>query len=373
MLRLVDPWHGRQDPSARRASVGLQRTRIRYLPKGVPSEAEIAEAMKCVDEKRARLSFLAAVPEIESSVSSPLCLLVSDETRGRTTEKKAVFRTKGPLPPGSLVRLGSKLVISSPEHVVLHMAKYLSDLEITWLACTLCAVYSIHPRLGSAGKLWPARPLTTVEQIMSYLERAAEQKVHWSRKALAATARAINAAASPKEIECALLMTLPKSMGGYALPRPTLNGSIGLDHRMASPGQWDDFSVDALWAGQKLALEYDSDSIHMDPHRRARDNAKRNALEAMGYRVLPFSTKQLDSTVLTDGVMKSIAGHLGIRQRYTDTDYDWQGRRSSLRRDLRRLSHGAVGWTARSMRARSPLSANGMRQNAGAGRSKATR
>lgn len=361
MIRTTDPWHGRQDPSARLVPIRLNRTRIRYPGQEAPGKDQIAEALRWVDTRLDDLPYLRALPSEEPSVSSPLCLLVADESRQRNTDERMLFRTRGPLPHWSLVRLGPGLLASSPEHLLLHMARYLSDLELIWFACTLCAVYSIHPSLRNAGRLLPARPLTTVGQILSYLEHALDQGARWSRKALAAVRHAIDGAASPKEIECALLMTLPRSMGGYALPKPVLNTGIDVDHRLAPTWRWDSLSTDALWAEQRLALEYDSDSLHMDPRQRAKDNAKRNALEAMGYRVLPLSTRQLDSTVLTDDVMKNVARHLGVRRRYKDAGYDWQGRRSGLRRELRRLSHEGVTWTCRTPRRRTRAASAGRR------------
>ena len=89
-------------------------------------------------------------------------------------------------------------------------------------------------------------------------------------------------------------------------------------------------------------MEYDSDAYHLDPRRRARDNDKRAVLERMGWRVLPFSTKQFDSIAMSDDMFRRIGTYLGIKDRSGESRYDWQARRSQLMTRLWRLCSSGI-------------------------------
>lgn len=233
--------------------------------------------------------------------------------------------------------------MSSPEHVFLQAAVRLGMVDLIWLACELCSLYTVHPRLQ--GDLLPARPLTTLPRLTAYIQKACELGgVFGAKKALRAAGYALARAASRREVALALLATLPRSMGGRAIPKPQLNYDIKIDKRLTSIHNWRSFTVDACWPEQKVVLEYDSDTHHLDPQRRARDNDKRDALKAMGYQVVVVSTKQYDSLVMVDDSLLRLCRYLGVRNRAGESRYDWQKRRSDLRRCLYRLDKHGIAW-----------------------------
>ena len=143
----------------------------------------------------------------------------------------------------------------------------------------------------------------------------------------------------------ALLATLPRSMGGRAIPKPQLNYDIKIDGRLGAIHNWRSFDVDACWPHEKVVLEYDSDTHHLKGWRRARDNDKREALRTMGYRVVEVSTQQFDSLVMVDDSLLRLCNYLGVRNRAGESRYDWQQRRSDLRRRLYRLDERGIEWS----------------------------
>lgn len=354
VARIADERPVRSDPFARRDPLRLRYARIGRLRGGAPSCDETALLLRQLDAfAPARLSDgMAPV----AGLTAPLHVLVSGSTARWTTGIRMPHRASEALPPRSLVRVEPGLLLSSPEHMVLYAASKLDAVSLTWLASELCAVFSVHPTLR--GPLLPARPLTTLERLAAYLESAVEQGAYGAKKALRAAGLAVERAASPREIAVCLAMTLPRAMGGRAIPKPVLNHRIDVDRRVGPIHGWDGFTVDACWPDAKLVVEYDSDAHHLDPRRRARDNDKRAALEEMGYRVIPISTKQYDTLQMADDAFQRVAHHLGVRNRAGEGRYDWQGRRSKLRLQLWRLLDRGVCATLHQRRGPSPAAAS---------------
>ena len=128
---------------------------------------------------------------------------------------------------------------------------------------------------------------------------------------------------------------------------PQLNYSLAADHRLATIHNRSRayFSLDMCWPQNNLAVEYDSDEHHLDARRHASDNDKKAALGQMGYRVISISTEQAGRTVMTDDAVMRVASHLGVRNREGSCSYDWQSRRSTLRRRLRDLAINGLDWS----------------------------
>lgn len=95
-------------------------------------------------------------------------------------------------------------------------------------------------------------------------------------------------AASPMETALALMLSLDVDLGGFGLPRPTLNHPIVVDPEWRDIANKDRMEVDLAWAGVRLTMEYDGDDHHPveDTEKAADDNERQNSLVAMGYTVL---------------------------------------------------------------------------------------
>lgn len=324
------------DPSARREPARLDRLPEAGVADGPPDNGAVERAA-------------AACGAVQ-----PVHILVGRRTGRHRTACRAPHTASGPLVAGSLVRLGPGVLSSSPEHLFLQMASTFCQVDLIWLGCELCAVYSLAaPRPEGADErgegIRPAMPLTSIALLEDYLTRARSAGMKGSVPALQALRRVLEGAASPWEVALALAMTLPRAMGGYAVPKPQLNHRVVAEPRRcagrgAPVARQRSFACDECWPSQRLVVEYDSDSCHAGPLATARDNDRRAALEDLGYRVIPVSTEQLKSLALSDAVFRRVAAHLGVRDRERELSYDWQARRWELRCRLRHLASTGLDW-----------------------------
>lgn len=271
-------------------------------------------------------------------------MLVDAHADRARSDVRVAHRVSGELPPKSLVRIGSDVLAGSPEWLFMQMARGMDQIDLIWFCCEMLATYVIT-RDTQGTVLLPAYPLTTKAQLTAYLETARAQGALGARKALEAVRHALEAAASPPEIELALLMTLPCAKGGRAIPQPRLNCRINVDRRVVATCGAGHFVADACWPSSRLVVEYDGDSVHLDSGQRARDNDRTAALEQMGYSVVHVSTGQVKSLSLVDAALKRVANRLGRHTRDGVHAYDWQARRSELYLKLHRLSTRGIDWT----------------------------
>ena len=336
--RVTDDPQLRADPVARRKPLSMPRSRATLVPSHAPTAAELS-ALQRGFERFGALKLADGIHEIPG-ITNPVHILVATGASRRPIEGCVIHQAHVPLAAGSLVWIENGLMLSSPEHLYLQAAVRLDRLELTWFASELCSVFSLHP--DDAGTLAPARPLTTLKKLSDYIMEACKSNSYGCKKALAGLAYAVEGAASRREIACALRMCVPRSWGGRGIPKPVLNYGLTIDKRHAAVHGWQHVSVDIAWPQAQLAMEYDSDTYHLDPRRRARDNDKRAVLERMGWRVLPFSTKQFDSIAMSDDMFRRIGTYLGIKDRSGESRYDWQARRSQLMTHLWRLCSSGI-------------------------------
>ena len=326
IARVVDDPRMRADPVARRRLLTISCSRMALIDKQVPSYADLSVIQRGFQRFDA-LGLPGGVQEI-LGLTCPVHVLAAPGGTCRRGAERVVHQVRVPLPADSLVRIEDGLMVSSPEHLYLQAASRLDSLELSWFASELCSLFSIHP--SNAGGLLPARPLTTLKRLEKYLDGAIAINAYGAKKALAGLQNAVEGAASRREIACAMRMFFPRAQGGRGIPKPKLNLGLSVDKRLTSVHGWENLSVDIAWPEARLAMEYDSDTYHLDPRRRARDNDKRAVLEQMGWRVVPFSTKQFDSLAMSDDAFQRIGAALGVRNRAGESRYDWQSRRSSL-------------------------------------------
>lgn len=339
--RIVDDQKGSSDPTVRLSELPLKRLNCDNVGSRAPSPQDVDLLLRQFG--RFSDACLKEGPCPVVGLTPPVHVLVPHDAPRWQTDRRVSHRAPARVPDGSLVRFEDGLLLSSPEYLFLQAAIQLDVFDLVWLACELCSLYTIHPRCRRA--LLPAWPLTTPQRLVGYVEKACELGAYGAKKALRAAGYALGHAASRREVALALLATLPRSMGGRAIPKPQLNYDIKIDGRLGAIHNWRSFDVDACWPNEKVVIEYDSDTHHLKGWRRARDNDKREALRTMGYRVVEVSTQQFDSLVMVDDSLLRLCNYLGVRNRAGESRYDWQQRRSDLRRRLYRLDERGIEWS----------------------------
>ena len=210
----------------------------------------------------------------------PISVLNNSSSRLRNSSSFE-YRRFAVAPPRSYLKLGDGRFVCSPELVFLQLAGSLSFLELICLGYELCGIYSDekNERLGVLGRM----PLTSVSKIEDVLLLCAG--VNHVVKARRALSYVIDGSASPMETALCMRLSLPYSLGGYAIPRPLLNERIGFADRVGSDLGRSFCCCDLSWPEFRLAVEYDSD-FHASSQKIFKDADRRNALLALGVEII---------------------------------------------------------------------------------------
>lgn len=276
------------------------------------------------------------VAEIEALLSShgflslPVHLSVSSAS-SRFRGKRVVCHVNprmAEFPRGSFARMGKSTFLAVPSLTFIQLAEQLPFPQLIEVAFELCGTYRLDPR--RSGGFLSGKSLASVET----LRRRAQclQGTRGANEALRALAYALDGSASPMETKLAMLLSLPKCLGGYGLPRPKMNYRIdigGQSRKAASKGY---YVCDLFWPGRQIAVEYDSDAFHTGSERIASDASRRNALLAQGVTVVTITKRQVFDKRELDRAAASLAKALGKRQRAGRQD--WTSKQLQLRTSL---------------------------------------
>ena len=327
---------------------------------------------------------------------SPLELVVFSESR-KFHRKKSVARTiPKSLPARSLVRIDAGLYMACPELIVLQMASRLSEVTLAQLIMELCGTYSPGP-VGEAdapvvkeshaasvdewdADMWDGgksdadecsfdlEPVTTIERIRWYSQHVRVRG--GAGKLRDALCLAMEGSASPPETIMALMLSLPREMGGYGLGRPSLNARLDVKPVEHDNVGKDVYFPDAFWQDAFADVEYESTSFHLDPlaalalvAARASDSEAGDAvcewrreyvmkadadrrrlrdLQYLGIQVIPVTAFDLKDIYRLDQVARSLARCLeratGVSMgEWADSLIEWDYReaRRALLQELR--------------------------------------
>ena len=218
------------------------------------------------------------------------------------------------LPRGSLVQLSDHVAIVSPELCFVQMAGICTREQTVLVGFELCGTYA---QLGSKRTLAERSHLTSVKQIGAILRKL--PRTHTSRAA-AALAFVLDGAASPMEAKLAMLLTLPTSWGGYALPQPRMNVPIQLGEAASTVYPRSHCRADLFWPDARFDVEYDGEEFHEgDAH--AKDVARLAALAMEDITVLEVAWAQVADPAKFHGVATVVARKLGQRLRIRRDDF----------------------------------------------------
>lgn len=149
----------------------------------------------------------------------PLHVLVSNAKARRKSVTQICHAWAAPLPAGSLVKLDKKVYCCTPEFLLLQLAPVLPLSLLIELAHEFCGGYST--RHWGCVPYKRCSPLCSLESLRFYALRAEGTK--GATKLRRALKYVVGRSASPMETVVAMLLSLPKKLGGYGLPYPKLN------------------------------------------------------------------------------------------------------------------------------------------------------
>lgn len=227
----------------------------------------------------------------------------------------------------SFVMSNEGIPVVSPESCVLRLANTLAFPELVKVGLLLCSRFSFDPDACMTGRFEPVTTAISIVKRVNALSNVAGVK-----KARRAARFLVDNAASPPEADACLLLCLPAMVGGYGCPKPELNGHVKLRVEAARALGYEDCYCDLLWRKEKCAVEYTSEQFHTGYEKQARDEIRRAALEAMGYRVFMLTKPQLYSQSAFDAFARNVLRALG--RGMPRKTIDFQSRQYELRKKV---------------------------------------
>lgn len=224
-----------------------------------------------------------------------------------------------------------------PEYLFLQMAESMSFIDLLMLGFELCGTYFGNQATDafndSAVPSPRHKPFTKANKIKRLLDSDVASQTKGTNQAKQAAKFLLDNSYSPRESALALMLTLPRRLGGYALPRPLLNQRINIPRNNPQLTHNDYFRCDLFWPKENLAIEYDSDLHHTGARKIAKDASRRDALALLGIQVITVTNKQFASMKEMDKVAHTVAKILGVRQR-NEKRYSYQTRKIQLLQQL---------------------------------------
>lgn len=246
------------------------------------------------DKRQGHASEARVVPTgigLYPGIAQPLHVLTGNRRSLHAHPAVKAHLITGQFPQDSLYRIDEQLLVVSPELAFVQCCHSRHDLPNIEMALELCGTYSLMT--AELPCRFDLSALTTVEQIE---KSAVACRGRWgATAALRALGWASNKMRSPRESEMYLLIVLDRSLGGFGLPRPSVNVQIRIKgttaERLTNATY---FEVDFVWEDKRVVLEYDGHEEHeADPAKVASDKERRSVLAALGYTVIVVTSRDL--------------------------------------------------------------------------------
>lgn len=265
------------------------------------AETSIPQARREATEAYCSLANIVAPPGVIDVIAPSM-------GRRTPTPELAPHVWSGELPPGAFIRVSRDTYLSTPEFCFLQMARTMSVPALMILGMAMC------------GRYWPAQveghmlkipAITSTERLRVFMANVAPKTMAMEKANLALRWLSDNAW-SPMESSTYLIMCLPRTLGGYGLPKPVLNKEIPLSREASRIVRQPTCYVDLCWPDSAYGLEYYGAEYHREP---ARDIARELALKHDGILLQPVMYRQIKHREERRELVAQAAEHTGKRLR----------------------------------------------------------
>lgn len=242
-------------------------------------------------------------------LARPIDLLVAPGSSHPANSDMRAHVCRMPLAPGCVVRVAEDVYVTSPEFTFLQLGRQLSVGALVQYAMELCGSFVVAP-WSSPGFL-PQVVFSSVEGLDGFVDE--HSRFQGSARAHEALKYAAPGAASPAEVRLYLLLTLPRKLYGYGLPRPILNARLDIPSTSQRKLHANYLRPDLLFSDSRQIVEYDSQQFHNHAGRLDYDDDRREVLEQMGYGVSVVRARRLeDYRSFDEWVRDILAPRLGV-------------------------------------------------------------
>ena len=249
---------------------------------------------------------------------SELYILVSGQASRRVVRNVHQRICGRDIPRDAFKLLGSSVLLPTPEFCFLLLAQYVGLVELIQLGMEMCGHYRVvggrtRAPTSSNRTIYNCDRLTTPEKLRTFVEQMRD--FPGARLALRACEHIVPDSCSPMETVIYLLLCLPCSLGGYALPRPVLNAKRVVNRQAGSFTLSRRLIPDLYWSAARLDIEYDSDEFHADPESLKKGARRTLALRAMHVDVISLTSDMVYDETAFAGVARLAAKKVGKRLR----------------------------------------------------------
>lgn len=257
-------------------------------------------------------------PPVRRALQQPVHFVTGCTGQNRSLPSYTGHLTQQGIPERSLIKIADGIWICAPELVFVQMATCIGRMALIELGFELCGTYRT-PRSGAPSS-YDSPALTSAAALEGFLARTAS--IPGERRVRRCVKRIADGAASPREAKLFVLLSFPKSMGGYGLGQPVMNLSIPTDEEAFAICRKSHLKCDITWPGTKIDLEYQSRFAHEGEQARISDSRRANALAAMGWTVIGITNEEMDSISACDALADRLRSELKIRKRPEPHQYE---------------------------------------------------
>lgn len=262
-------------------------------------------------------------------ICAPLHFVTSSQGQCRRKGDIEAHLLSAQFSSDSFFELTKRCLVCSPELAFVQCADRRAD--FVWLlelGYELCGTYQTT-HTGPATQ-YEVEALTSTQHIRDFLKR--NPSLRGSRLARRALLYMSDGSASPRETALALLLGLPRRLGGYGLEIPLMNHPVKLSEQAASIAQRASLRCDLCWPKFKVDVEYQSDFAHQGEFARIRDSRRANALAAMQWTTIGVTSEEMNSMAACDAIAEAVRKATQKQRRANPTDFEKKHR--ELRRKL---------------------------------------
>ena len=274
-----------------------------------------------------------------SHVNRPIQAFIADKSKSTRTKTLVTRLFSEQVRFGAFINVGHGICPCSPAFVFMQLATSLDVIDLLRIGMELCGSYSrwhIAPPLAhgiprrpydeTRAYTYDLPPALNANRMLPFLDRMMGYR--GCSDARIACRWLVNGSASPMETAAYLLLCLPRRLGGYALPKPTLNPKLTISNPDGTKVRYPDL----FWLGPNIDVEYNSDTDHSGEWARYRDSKREVELTVADVRVLPLTRPQLMDVDDFDSFAQGLRRMLGIRSRPQTAE--WKAKRAELRQRL---------------------------------------
>lgn len=212
----------------------------------------------------------------------------------------------------ALQKQAESVLVASPDLVFVQLANQLDDLDLLLVGFELCGCYSmkLDPVLQDGPDGFVRRPPLTSPGRLFDVARGLRGCKGVAR-AIRMLRLVLPQSLSPKETHLVLILCLPASHGGFALPRPSLNYRVDFDKEGRALTGSDFALIDIAWPHEKVGVEFDGHRDHFTTGKLIKDELRRKALERKGWSITRIRSAQMTNVTQMKAIVRQLAEELG--------------------------------------------------------------